>query len=349
VSAGSILDDAFTALIGLAVTVVAACALTGRSRATHYRRLSPPVRKVDPIPQAARAKPPSTLSDTERGRVLAVINSPAYQNLSICQIWARELDEDRYHCSMSSMYRIARAAGQTRERRRLATHPAKVKPELVATGPSQVWSWDITKLRGPHKGVWYHLYALIDIYSRYSPSHIVCAAEDSVVARDFIGGAIALNGTAPHTVHADRGTSMTSKPVSALLADLGITRTHSRPRVSNDNPYSEAQFKTLKYVPDFPHHFNSLAEAKLFCDGFFTDYNHIHHHSGIGWHTPASVHFGTFQDIDDQRAVTLNRAFHLHPERFARRPRPPQIRTEVWINEPQKEAIPINDQITQTV
>jgi len=349
VTAGTVLDDAFTALIGLAVTVVAACALTGRSRATHYRRISPPVRKIDPIPQAARAKPPSTLSETERGQVLAVINSPAYQDLSICQIWARELDEDRYHCSMSSMYRIARAAGQTRERRRLATHPAKVKPELVALGPSEVWSWDITKLRGPRKGVWYHLYALIDIYSRYSPSHVVCAAEDSIVARDFIDDAIARNGTAPHTVHADRGTSMTSKPVSALLADLGITRTHSRPRVSNDNPYSEAQFKTLKYVPDFPHHFYSLAEAKQFCDGFFTDYNHIHHHSGIGWHTPASVHFGTYQDIDQQRSVTLNRAFNEHPERFTRRPRPPQIRTEVWINEPQKEAHPINDQTTQTV
>jgi len=239
VSATMVLDDAFTALLALSLTVVMACALTGRSRATHYRRLNPPAAKADPVPQAERAKPPSTLSQDERDGVLAVINSPAYADLSICQIWARELDEDRYHGSMSTMYRIARAAGQTRERRRLASHPAKIKPELVATGPSQVWSWDITKLRGPTKGVWFHLYALIDIYSRYNPGYLVCAAEDSVVAKDFIDGAISRNGTAPHTVHADRGTSMTSKPVSALLADLGITRSHSRPQVSDDNPFSD--------------------------------------------------------------------------------------------------------------
>ena len=265
----TILDEAFTALIALSISVVLACRLTGRSRATHYRQANPPSLKTDPAPHAERAKPPSALSDTERANVLAVINTVAYRDLSICQIWARELDEDRYHCSMSSMYRIARAAGQTRERRRLASHPALVKPELLATGPSQVWSWDITKLRGPAKGIWFHLYALIDIFSRYSPGYLVCAAEDSVVAADFIDDAIARNGgLIPHTVHADRGTSMTSKPVSALLADLGITRTHSRPRVSNDNPFSEAQFKTLKYVHDFPHHFDSLAEARAFCDGF---------------------------------------------------------------------------------
>lgn len=344
-----VLDEAFTALVAVGITVVAACALTGRSRASHYRRLNPPAGKPDPVPQAQRAKPPGTLSPAERAGVLEVINEPRYQNLSICQIWARELDEDRYHCSMSSMYRIARRAGQSRERRALATHPAKVKPELLATGASQVWSWDITKLRGPARGIWYHLYALIDIYSRYSPSHIVCAAEDSIVAADFIDEAIGRNGSAPHTVHADRGTSMTSKPVSALLADLGITRTHSRPRVSNDNPFSEAQFKTLKYVPDFPQHFTSLAEAKTFCDGFFTDYNHLHRHSGIGWHTPASVHFGTHHDIDQQRARTLERAWREHPERFTRRPRPPRVQTEVWINQPPKETPPASVLTAETV
>ena len=235
------------------------------------------------------------------------------------------------------MYRIARAAGQTRERRRQATHPAKVKPELVADGPSQVWSWDITKLRGPTKGVWYHLYVLIDIYSRYNPGWIVAAAEDSVLAEDFIAEAIARNGSAPHTVHADRGTSMTSKPVSALLVDLGVTRTHSRPRVSNDNPYSEAQFKTLKYLPDFPDSFGSLLEAREFLDGFFTEYNHVHRHSGIGWHTPASVHFGTAGAIDDARQATLDAARAAHPERFTRRPRPPEIPDQSWINQPQPE------------
>lgn len=336
-SAEAILDDAFGELLELSVAVVRACRLTGRSRATHYRRANPPPPKANPVPRARRAKPPSALTEAERAQVLEVINSPGYQNLSICQIWARELDADRYHCSMSSMYRIARAAGQTRERRRLASHPAKVKPELVATGPSEVWSWDITKLRGPAKGIWFHLYALIDIYSRFSPGYLVCAAEDSFVAADFIDDAIRRNGTAPHTVHADRGTSMTSKPVSAFLADLGITRTHSRPRVSNDNPFSEAQFKTLKYVHDFPKNFNSLTQAQAFRDGFFAEYNHVHHHSGIGWHTPASVHYGTYGAIDDARAMTLDRAWHQHPERFTKRPRPPQIRNEVWINQPQKE------------
>lgn len=208
-SADTILGEAFAALRALGLSVLAACTLTGRSRASHYRRLNPPARKADPVPQAQRAKPPGTLSDAERATVLEVINAPEYQDLSICQIWARELDEDRYYCSMSSMYRIARAAGQSRERRRLATHPAKVKPELVATGASQVWSWDITKLRGPAKGIWYHLYALIDIYSRYSPNHLVCAAEDSIVAADFIDEAVGRNGSAPHTVHADRVLTVT--------------------------------------------------------------------------------------------------------------------------------------------
>jgi transposase InsO family protein len=177
------------------------------------------------------------LTPAEQAEVLRVINLPGYADLSVGQGWARELDEGRYWCSMSSMYRVARSAGQTRERRRLASHPAKVKPELVADGPSQVWSWDITKLRGPTRGVWFHLYVLIDIYSRYNPGWIVAAAEDSVLAKDFIDEAITRNGSAPHTVHADRGTSMTSKPVSALLVDRGVTRTHSRPRVSNDNPF----------------------------------------------------------------------------------------------------------------
>ena len=347
-TAESILGDAHAGLLALQVTVLAACALTGISRATHYRRVHPPAPRTDPIAHAERKKPPSMLSEDERARILAVINLPAYADLSICQIWARELDEDRYHCSMSSMYRIARAAGQSRERRRLASHPAKKIPELLATGPSQVWSWDITKLRGPVKGVWYHLYALIDIYSRYSPGWMVRTAEDSVVAAEFLENAVARNGTRPHTIHADRGTSMTSKTVAMLLVDLGITRSHSRPRVSNDNPFSEAQFKTLKYVPDFPHHFDSLAEAQAFCDGFFTDYNHVHHHSGIAWHTPASVHHGTYLDIDEQRRATLNRAWIEHPERFTRRPRPPQISTEVWINEPSKET-PTSTPIAETV
>jgi transposase InsO family protein len=210
-------------------------------------------------PKERRQPGPQALDHSERAAVLAVINQVGYSDLSIGQIWVRELDEGRYWCSLSSMYRIAAAAGQTRERRRQATHPAKVKPELVADGPSQVWTWDITKIRGPGKGIWFHLYVLIDIYSRYNPGWLLAAAEDSVLARDFIDEAIARNGQVPHTVHADRGTSMTSQPVSALLVNLGVTRTHSRPRVSNDNPFSEAQFKTLKYPHDFPESFPTLA------------------------------------------------------------------------------------------
>jgi len=222
------------------------------------------------------------LTEVERAAVRDLLTSAAYADVSIGQIWVRELDEGRYPCSLSSMYRIARADGMTLERRRQATHPPRVVPELMADGPSQVWTWDITKLRGPVKGVWYHLYVLIDVYSRYVPGYLAAAAEDSVVGADFSAAPIDRDGCPPHTVHADRGTSMTSKTVALLLSDLNITRSHSRPRVSNDNPYSEAQFKTLKYVHDFPGAFTSLAHARDFCDGFFTEYNHVHRHSGIG-------------------------------------------------------------------
>ena len=325
----------FTELRAVAVPINRACALLGRARATHYRHTRGPVHG----PRPARAMPENgqALTAAERAAVLTLINTHAYADLAIGQIWARELDEGRYWCSASTMYRIARAAGQSRERRRLATHPAKVKPELLADGPSQVWTWDITKLRGPAKGIFYQLYVLIDIYSRFNPSWIISPVEDSTLAADFIAEAIDRNGTAPHTVHADRGTSMTSKPVSALLADLGVTRSHSRPRVSNDNPFSEAQFKTLKYLPDFPKAFVSLAHAREFCAGFFHEYNYVHRHSGIAWHTPASVHFGTADAIDQDRQNTLTAAYHAHPERFGRRPHPPVMPTQLWINQPEIE------------
>lgn len=308
------------------------CGLIGRSRATHYRHQRGPVqgpKPARPVPDNGQA-----MSGVERAAVLALINTTLNADLSIGQIWVRELDAGNYLCSKSSMYRIARQAGQTRERRRQATHPALVKPELLADGPSQVWTWDITKLRGPAKAVFFQLYVLIDIFSRFSPSWIVSPVEDSHLATDFIAEAIDRNGTAPHTVHADRGTSMTSKPVSALLTDLGITRSHSRPRVSNDNPFSEAQFKTLKYLPEFPDHFTSLEHARQFCAVFFHDYNYAHRHSGIGWHTPASVHFGTAHAIDQARQQTLTDAYHANPARFGRRPHPPLMPTQSWINQP---------------
>jgi putative transposase len=314
------------------VSVQKACVLTGVSRATHYRRARP----LGPRhgPWLPRTPPPQTLTAAERAQVLALLNSPAYQDLAIPQVWARELDNGRYWCSLSTMYRIARAAGHTLERRRLATHPPRTRPELVATGPSQVWSWDITALKGPAKGAWLRCYVIIDIYSRYVCGWLVANAEDAVVARDFLATAVARNGIEPHTIHADRGGAMVSKPVSELLVDLGVLRSHSRPRTSNDNPYSEAQFKTMKYVPDFPQRFGSLADARAFCDAFFAAYNHEHRHSGIGMHTPASVHFGTAEQIREQRQATLDQAHAAHPHRFARRPRPPQLPDVAWINQP---------------
>jgi transposase InsO family protein len=308
------------------------CALTGIARATHYRRAEHAGPRHGPWP--ARTPPPSTLSAGERAAVLELLNSPAYQDLAIPQVWARELDEGRYWCSLSTMYRIARAAGQNRERRAQATHPSRVRPELVAHGPNEVWTWDITALKGPSKGIWYKCYVILDIYSRYVTGWLVAAAEDAVVAKDFLATAITANGIAPHTIHADRGGAMISKPVSTLMTDLGVLRSHSRPRVSNDNPYSEAQFKTMKYVPDFPERFGSLPDARAFCDGFFTAYNHEHRHSGIGMHTPASVHYGTAQTIHDLRQHALDRAHAAHPERFARRPQPPKPPTVAWINQP---------------
>lgn len=312
--------------------IVDACRLTGRSRATHHRRLNPsPPREKKPRPA-----PVTALSAAEREAVLALMNTPEYVELPPAQIYARELDEGRYHCSERTMYRILEAAGQGGERRRQATHPAKTVPELVADGPSQVLTWDITKLAGPDKGIWYHAYVIIDIYSRYIVGWTVERAESAEQAEELIRETIERGGIVPQTVHADRGTSMTSKKVSQLLIDLGVTRSHSRPGVSNDNPYIESHFKTAKYQPDFPSRFDSLAHAREWMEGFITYYNHTHRHSGIGYHTPASVHFGTAELVREQRAATLAAAHARHPERFNRRPVPPEIPAKAWINDPAK-------------
>lgn len=257
--------DAFTGVEG-ELGVTAACRLTGRSRATHYRRLHPPPVRKPRKPQVQ----PSSLTTEERAAVLELMNSGEYAELPPAQIWARELDAGRYHCSVSTMYRILREKGQSGERRRQATHPAKTVPELVATGPSQVFTWDITMAAGPTKGVWYHAYVIIDIFSRYIVGHTVDAAESATRATELIRETIARNGIVPETVHADRGTSMTSKKVSQLLIDLGVTRSHSRPKVSNDNPYSEAHFKTVKYMADYPERFDSLAHAREWFEAFIS-------------------------------------------------------------------------------
>ena len=293
------MNTAFTELRAVEVSVQRACELTGIARATHYRHANPRGRRHGPwLP---RRRPPSTLSTAERAAVLDLLASPAYADLAIPQVWARELEEGRYWCSISTMYRIARTAGQVSRRRRQATHPPRARPELVADGPGQVWSWGITALKGPTKGVWYRCYVALDIFSRYVTGWLVAAAEDAVVAKDFLADAVRRNGREPHTIHADGGGAMAPKPVSELLVDLGVLRSRSRPRTSDDNPYSEASFKTMKYMPDFPERFGSLADARAFCNHFFTTYNHEHRPSGIGMHTPASVHFGTAEQIQPQR------------------------------------------------
>jgi putative transposase len=240
------------------------------------------------------------------------------------------------------MYRLMRIAGENRERRRQRTHPARTKPELIARSPNEVWSWDITKLPGPERGIYYELFVIIDIYSRYVTGWIVAPAETGELAEAFIADAIDRQGVGRDqlTLHADRGSSMKSKPVVQLLVDLGVTRSHSRPSTSNDNPYSEAQFKTLKYCPAFPTRFGSIHDARAFCEAFFDHYNHVHRHSGIGLHTPASVHYGTATEIREQRAATLTAAYETNPARFRHRPpTPPKLPEVAWINEPNQEAL----------
>lgn len=310
---------------------VAACALIGQSRATAHRRAQPVV--LGPAPRRTRASPAHKLTDAEAAQVLAVLNSPRFAEASVAQCWATLLDEGTHLCSQSTMHRILRAAGQGGDRRRTATHPPRVRPELHATGPGQVWSWDITKVRGPARGQWFCVFVMIDIFSRYVVHWMVAATEDAALAQEFLDQAIRVHGT-PDAIHADRGSAMTSKRVAELLADLGILRSHSRPKVSNDNPYSEAQFKTMKYAPDFPDTFGSLADARAHCEAFFAYYNHEHRHSGIGLHTPASVHHGTAAHVRAQRQATLDTAYAAHPERFARRPLPPKLPTQAWINPP---------------
>ena len=335
------IDDHFDDLAKLTCTRRAA-ALLGRARATHYRRQKPPVAG----PPAPRPTPANALSETERRHVLSVLRSPEFCDLAPAQVWARLLDDGIYLCSIATMYRLLAAAGENRERRRQRTHPAKKKPELIATAPNQVWSWDITKLRGPSRGVYYELFVIIDIYSRYVVAWCVAPAETGELAREFIDAAIASQGVERDqlTLHADRGTSMTSKPVAQLLVDLGVARSHSRPHVSNDNPYSEAAFKTLKYCPAFPGSFGSIHDARAFCETFFAYYNHEHRHSGIGLHTPASVHYGTATEIRAQRTATLDAAYAANPDRFrGRRPSPPKLPTVAWINDPSREALIQND------
>jgi putative transposase len=309
-----------------------ACTLLGASRATMMRRQRG---KAEPKHVARRSH--RRLSDAERQAILAVAHSERFADLSVREIFATLLDEGRYLGSISTCYRVLRAAGETRERRRLAQHPARVKPELVATGPGQVWSWDITKLLGPQKWTYYYLYVAIDVFSRYVVAWRLEAKESATLARELFEQAIKQQGVDPTrlTIHADGGPSMTSKTLAQFFADLGITKTRSRPHVSNDNPFSEAQFKTLKYVPMFPGHFANLQHGRAFCREFFPWHNDQHRHSGIALLPPADVHHGRVEERRDARRVILHKAWEAHPERFVRgAPEPPAIEAAVFINRP---------------
>jgi putative transposase len=328
-------EAAVTELVPL-VGTRAACVAVGRSRATHYRhhRVGPvpaPRPRVEPRPQ------PRALSEVERAEVLGVLHCERFVDAAPATVYATLLDEGRYLCSESTMYRILRERGEVRERRRQATHPPRVRPELVATAPNRCWSWDITKLRGPAKWTYYHLYVIIDIYSRYVPGWLIAERESAALAERLLAETITKHQIARDrlTLHADRGTSMASKPVAMLLADLGVTKSHSRPRCSNDNPFSEAGFKTLKYRPDFPERFGSIQDARAFCHTFFRWYNHDHRHSGVGLHSPADVHFGRAAAVRAARAQVLTATYRAHPERFVRKhPEPPTLPEAVWINKP---------------
>ncbi|MCY7419412.1 MAG: DDE-type integrase/transposase/recombinase [Chloroflexi bacterium] len=329
------IDTTFTELLPI-VGTKGACMAVGRSRATWYRRDLPP-RQGPPAP---RPTPPNALTPDERDAVREVLVSERFVDRAPAQAWATLLDEGTYLASGSTMYRLLRERGGVRERRRQAVHPPRTVPELVATRPNEVWSYDATALRGPRKGIWYDLFLMLDIFSRCCTGWMVVEGQEAQVVRDWIAGVVTANGPIPEgtlTIHADRGPAMTSKTVAELLSDLRIGRTHGRPHVSNDDPYSEAGFKTLKYAPDFPGNFASILDARAFVGPWLDFYNHEHRHSGIGYHTPASVHLGTAGLVRAERALVLDAAYAAHPERFVnKRPEPPKLPGPAWINPPKE-------------
>ena len=317
------------------VGIKAACEGLQVPRATFYRRMKP---KDTPVNQDSKASPPLALSPEERQGVVDILHSERFVDKAPHQIYAALLDEGEYHCSIRTMYRILSSEhGCVTERRKQVQRPRYRKPELLATRQNQVWSWDITKLKGPAKWNYFHLYVIIDIYSRYVVGWMVANREQTALAKRLIQESCLKQSIQPGqlTIHADRGSSMKSKGVAFLLADLGVTKTHSRPHVSNDNPYSESQFKTLKYCPEFPKRFGSLQDARQFCQGFFNWYNKEHHHSGIALLTPEQVHYGLSDKILDTRALVLRTAFKKNPKRFKGKiPSVKNLPEAVWINPP---------------
>jgi putative transposase len=338
----AVTDQAVAELVAVTGTR-AACAAVGGAQASWYRRhrVSPPP-PPGPIAQRERRQP-RALASSERQAILDVLHSERFAGAAPAEVWATLLDEGTYLGSVSTFYRVLRERGEVAERRRQATHPPTVKPELVASAPNQVWSWDITKLHGPAKWTYYYLYVILDIFSRYVTGWVVATRESAALAEKLISATCAKQqiSAGQLAIHADRGSSMTSKPVAFLLADLGITQSHSRPHVSNDNPFSESQFKTMKYRPAFPGQFGSIEDARAHCQVFFPWYNDQHRHTGLGLHTPADIHYGRAPAVRAARAGVLAAAYASHPERFvSRAPAPPKPPAASWINRPQPQPAP---------
>ena len=316
------------------VPVTRACDALGYPRSSLYRsrRPKPPVKERD------RPTPARALSKPERTKVRDLLNSERFQDNSPHQVYATLLDEGTYHCSISTMYRILREHNEVRERRNQRRHPAYTKPELLATKPNELWSWDITKLKGPVTWQLFYLYVVLDVFSRYVVGWMIAEGESGDLAKELLAESYRKQGVdcKQLTLHADRGSPMISKSVGQLLIDLGVSKSHSRPYTPNDNPYSEAQFKTMKYRPDYPARFGSIVGARQWARAFFHWYNNEHHHSRLGLMTPAAIHYGQAATLTSQRQAALRMAYEAHPERFVKGlPKAPEVPTEVWINPPQ--------------
>ena len=331
-----------TASLGAA----AACHALGLWRGAPARKQALQHRKAfvgPPARRAARPSPPLALDTQERQVLLDTLNSERFADTAPAAVHATLLDEGRYLGSVRTMYRLLAACGGSRERRNQLTHPAYAKPELLATEPNQVWSWDITKLKGPAKWTCFHLYVILDIFSRYVVGWLIAPRESAELAEQLIAETVARHDVLPGTLtlHADRGASMRSKPVASLLVDLDIAKSHSRPHVSDDNPFSESQFKTMKYRPDFPQRFGCIEDARAHCQDFFAWYNEVHRHSGIGYMTPNAVHHGHTDELLITRQASLDAAFLAHPSRFKNvKPHPHTVPTAAWINPPSPEKRP---------
>lgn len=323
---------ALTQTLSKTIGISAACRALGVPRSSLYRWGTAPQR----VGKTPRPTPPRVLSHHETAQVRVLLNSERFCDQSPRQVYATLLDEGVYRCSWRTMYRILAEHAEVQPRRQ-RSHGAYVKPELLATAPNQLWSWDITKLKGPVTWTYYYLYVILDVFSRYVPGWMIAEQESAALAAELIETSCLRQAIAPEqlTLHSDRGPAMKAKSLALLLADLGITKSQSRPQVSNDNPFSEAQFKTVKYHPTFPERFGSVHDARTWAQDFFAWYNDEHRHSALGLMTPAMVHGGTADKVQQQRQQVLDAAYKAHPERFVRgQPTLPKLPQAVWINPP---------------